>query len=365
MGSTADIITSGPSVIGATSAATAATYYPFARFVAVPLVLIVSDPAQIWHAGERFSTIADHLRTASSEMTAAVTRHADSDHWNEHGKKAFLNNRLKPYQQALAKSAQMFDDVRLTLFGCATSYTFAGIASAAIGAEVLASAASVLVSAAVAPLEAGAISMANYRLLQAWQVVKKIMGFLAALDSAVVGAFGKITNLLITGGAIGTEALTGVYYPNSSAIHSFKDTEVTVRWPMQQKAGAALPEGYHAPSAAQSHALKMIAPASIKALGEDLDKGAAQTIGQAYDQARGNDVGAPGFGLIGIRTAHAYSEMRNHAADQLAACRDAPGTWLPGLRTTADNWIFAEQKNDRSTRFGWTDWLDRLTHHVH
>jgi hypothetical protein len=350
---TADVITSGPSVAGAASAAAAATVYPFARIVAVPLALIVSDPAQMWHAGERYGTVADRLRTASSEMTAAVARHAGSDHWNEQGKKAFLASRVTPYQQALAKSAQMFDDVHSALRGCATSYAIAGVSSAVIGAEIFSYASGALISAAIAPVAPEVYVATNAQLLATWQVVKKIVGALAALDATIVGVFGKITNIMITTGAMGTAALTGGYYPNHSAPASFDAAEVTVRWPMQQKAGAALPEGYHAPSAAQKDALKKITPASIKALGEDLDKGAAQTIGQAYDQARGNDVGVPGFGMIGIKAAHAYAEMRDHVAGQLAACRDTPGTWLPGLRTTADNWIFAEQKNDRAiTRFG-------------
>jgi hypothetical protein len=351
MGITADVITSGPSVWGAANAACAATVFPWAWPVAGLLGLIISDPAQMWHAGERFGTVADHLRTASSQMTTSVARHADNDHWNEQGKNAFVANRVEPYQQSLAKSAQMFDDINSALRGCATAYEFAGLSSAVIGSEVLAAVAPLLAAAVLPGLDAPAVYVVNARMLAAGQKIRRIIATLAKVNNVALSIFGTVPKLGLALGAVGTEALTGFYYPNGPALRSFKDAEVTVQWPKQYDVGGTpVPKGYHAPTAAQSAAMKKITPESIKALGNDLDEGAARTIGQAYDQARGNDVGVPGFGLIGIATAHAYSEMRDHAADQLAACRDAPGNWLPGLRTTADNWIYTEQKNDRAVK---------------
>jgi hypothetical protein len=45
-----------------------------------------------------------------------------------------------------------------------------------------------------------------------------------------------------------------------------------------------------------------------------------------------------------------HSRLRDHARDQLAACRDTLGSWLPGLRTSAGNWVFAEQADTAATR---------------
>jgi hypothetical protein len=353
-----DIVTSTPSVWGATNAASAAVVFPLAALVAVPLAAVVSDPAQMWHAGERYGGVATGIRSASSEITKTVARHADADDWSERGKDAFISNRVKPYQSALDQAAGMYEDLRDTLRGCATAYTGAGLASAVVGSAVLSYVASILALAVVPGVNATATYVANVRMIEAARVVRhlitglaKVNGVAGAILARLTAEFGAL-KVVLPALTAGDAALSG-YYIGAKAAPSFESTQsITVNWPRKLPAGAALPPGYRAPSAADNDAIKKIRPESIKALGKDLDIGAAATLGGAYDQAQGNDVGYPGFGFVGIHLAHAHSGMRDHAAEQLAACRDTPGTWLPGLRTSADNWIFADQANVKTTQHG-------------
>jgi uncharacterized protein YukE len=355
--SVSDVVTSTPSMWGAASAASAAVVYPLAAIAAVPLAALVSDPAQIYHAGQRYAGIAGRIRSASAEMTEVVDHHAGADHWNEQGKDAFVANRVKPYQATLEQAAAMYDDLHDTLRGCAVGYTGVGLSSAMIGSAVLSYVASLLALAVVPGVNATAVYVANTRMVEAAQVVRTLIKGMAAVNGVAV----KVLDVLAAeiGGAkavLGTLGAAGgglgAYYIGDRAVPSFKKTQTTLYWPRQLPSGAALPAGYRAPSAADKDAIKKIHPASIKALGKDLDAGAAHTLGAAYEEARGNDVGYPGFGVVGLHLAHAHSVVREHAAQQLAASRDTPGTWLPGLRTSADNWIFAEQANVKATKHG-------------
>lgn len=353
--SVSDVVTSTPSVWGAANAASAAVVYPLAVIVALPLAAVVSDPAQMWHAGQRYADIAGRIRSASAEMTEVVDHHASADHWSEHGKDAFIANRVKPYQATLDQAASMYEDLDGTLKGCAVGYTALGLSSAMIGSAVLSYVASLLALAVVPPIGATATYVANTEMVEAAQVVRTMIAGMAKVNGVATAILGRLTAdlgsskaVLATLGAGG--AALGGYYVGDRAAPSFTKTQASLNWPRQLPPGAALPAGYRAPSAADKDAIKKIDPASIKALGKDLDAGAAHTLGAAYEDARGNDVGYPGFGVVGLHIAHAHSVTREHAAQQLAASRDTPGTWLPGLRTSADNWIFAEQANVKSTR---------------
>lgn len=107
-----DVVTSAPSVWGAMNASSAAIVLPLAWPVAILLGTLVSDPAQMWHAGERYDAIATHVRAATTQMTEAVNRRADADHWAEEGRNAFVATRVRPYQQRLKRTAARYDDIK-------------------------------------------------------------------------------------------------------------------------------------------------------------------------------------------------------------------------------------------------------------
>jgi hypothetical protein len=364
-----DMVTSVPSVYGATTSAraavvaaraapftwTAALVSPVAALVAVSLAATVSDPAQMWHAGERYGDVATHIRAASSEMTGAVARHAGTDNWSERGKDAFVATRVTPYQNNLKQAAAMYDDIKRTIQGCAIAYGGAGISSALIGAAALNLVASLVATAGVPGANVPAAVAANAGLAQATKVARALMDGLTKVNSfaekILIDLFARFRSLQVLVPVVGVGSMAGeINYLKGDADRAFEGTQTTLNWPRQLPAGAAMPAGYRAAGAADKDAIKKIRPESIKALGKDLDAGAAETLGTAYEQARGNDVGYPGFGAVGLHLAHAHSVLRDHAAQQLAASRDTPGTWLPGLRTNADNWIFAEQANVDATK---------------
>ncbi|MDN3354283.1 hypothetical protein [Actinomadura sp. DC4] len=355
--SVSDVVTSAPSVWGATNAAAASTVFPLAAFVALPLATLVSDPAQMWHAGERYGNIAGRIRSASEDMTKAVEHHASADRWSERGKDAFLANRVKPYQDTLEQAAAMYDNIDGTLKGCAIGYSALGLSSAVIGSAVLDYVARMLAMAAIPGANVQTTFVTNVEMLDAAKYAKNLINGIAKVNGIATTIIDVLTSSSVSAKAVlGTlgagGAALGGYYVGSRASHGFAKTETTLDWPKQLAPGVTLPAGYRAPSAADQSAIKKIEPASITALGKDLDAGAAETLGAAYEDTRGNDVGYPGFGVVGLHLTHAHSKMRDHAAEQLAASRDTPGTWLPGLRTHSGNWIFAEQTGTDEVRHG-------------
>lgn len=350
-----DVVTSFPSTWGATNAASAAAVYPLAALVAVPLAMVVSDPAQMWHAGDRYGHVADLIRTANSEIILCVDRHASADKWNEIGKSAFLANRVRPYQDTLDEAARMYDHMGAVLRGCSVGYTAAGVSSAVIGSTLLMYVEAQLATAALPGANVAAIFATNERMAQTLQVVRSLIQGLARVNeraaiiiSELNAKWGRLWLPLAID--VGLTAW-GAFEIGTRAKSRLDGERVTLHWPERLAPGATTPAGYRAPSAAAREAIKRISPESIKALGKDLDKSVGHTLSEAYDQACGNDVGYPGFSVFGMPIAHAHTLMRQGAADQLAACRDTPGTWLPGLRTNAGNWVFAEEANVDATRY--------------
>ena len=341
MGITAsDVITSAPSAWGAANAAAAATFNPWAAAVAVPLAALVSDPAQMWHAGSRYGTVADHLRSAGAEIGAIVTRRADADHWSERGKDAFMHNRVAPYQATLEQAAGLYDRMDHTLKWCAAGYTEVGLLAAALGSATLAVAANFPVASEAELTMAGAVARTMLGGLA------KLNGTGAAFIRELATGLGavKTAGVLTAGGA-------GLALSWHEGVAGFARTRADLRWPKLLPGGARPPGGYQAPRAADGDAIRRIDPASITALGKELETNVGGVLESAYDLACGNDVGYPGFGVVGVGLAHAHAEMRERAAAQLAECRDTPGRWLPGLMTTAGNWVYAAQAStDAVTR---------------
>lgn len=354
MGLTADVSTSAPSVYGAACAMSAASlYWPAAALVPI-LGGLVSDPAQIWHLGTRCRHVADRIRAASEEMTAAAKSCADDFHWKEKSKQAFLETRLWPYQDALDEAADNFDSLANTLSLTAVGYTALGLLSAAIGAAVL----TTVTSGALAGVVAPEITLAvNGRLAQIMKVVVSALRRLATWNGKLAKAIievlqrlefwkidpskGKLALKLGTGGVLAA-AEAGSLIVGARYALTIKDDVDDVRWPERLSAGAAVSKGYETATADQKDALRQIRPESIVELGKRLDATAGVTLDAACREAADLHAGQPGFGGFGQPVAGAFKTARDGAVDQLTEARDTPGTWLPGLRTTAGNWVTAE-----------------------
>jgi hypothetical protein len=345
-----DVITSAPSVWGAANASSAAVVFPLAAPVALALGALVSDPAQIWHAGDRYGSVAERVRSANTLVGEAVSGRADADRWTERGRDAFMAARVRPYQETLGQAAEMYDAMDAALKATAVAYTAVGLSSATIGAALVRYVAPLLAAAVVPALNVQATYVANARMLEARRVVRKLVaglaktnGAAAVLLSGVAARLGVSRAVLAGLGTLGAGGLGG-FQIGARAAPAFDEAATPLEWPRRHGKGA-VPGGFQAPTAAQRAGMRSIHPDSVRALGEDLDAGPGRILDAAYEDARGIEVGFPGFGAAGIHLFHAHGEMRDGAVRQLAAGRDVPGAWLPGLRTTADNWVFAERAN--------------------
>ncbi|MFC4589300.1 hypothetical protein [Sphaerisporangium corydalis] len=339
----ADVITSAPSVSGAAQAVAAAYVLPLVGLpIAAALTTFVSDPAQIWHAADRFEHVATLVRSAGTLLGDEIA--AGTREWNEKGKDAFVTSRVEPYGRALDEAAAMYDDLGDTLKSGAVAYSTLGIASAVIGAATLAIARTAF-SNGLAGQAVGnaALAGARERVVSLTKYVDEVNRLMAKIFSHAASQVIKNAGVRRFSAFAVNGALTGVpgAYILSGPFGSALTGDVrTVPWPKEIKDGEPVPTGYRA---AQSKDLKLVHPDAIRALGKALESTVGATLGRALDAARTNEVGLPGFGVIGIPVAHAFSAVRNGAADQLAGGVDTVGTWLPMLATAGGNWAVAEK----------------------
>ena len=207
-----DVVTSAPSVWGAANAASATIVLPMAAPVAILLASVVSDPAQMWHAGDRYAVIAGHIRTASGQMTEAVNHRASADHWQEKARDAFVATRVRPYQQTLEQAAAMYEHIETVLKRCAVAYTAVGLSSAVIGAALNRYVAPLLAAAVVPSIKATATYVANAAMVEANAFVRALIAGLAKVNGAVlsvlvaVAAKLEVSDGLLLG--LGTTGLT-------------------------------------------------------------------------------------------------------------------------------------------------------------
>lgn len=131
-----DIIDSAPSVYGAAATSYACFLVPAAIPLAAMQGTVVSDPAQMWHAGDRHTDLAGKADDANKQLTTLVNSRASTDNWEGKDKQSFIDVHVKPYQTALTQTAKTHNNVNGTLNTMAKVYTGAGILSSTIGTIV-------------------------------------------------------------------------------------------------------------------------------------------------------------------------------------------------------------------------------------
>jgi hypothetical protein len=139
-----DLIDSAPSVLGAGLT----TYACFAVPAAIPLAVmqgtVISDPAQIWHAGSRHAELAGQADSAKTQLTQAVDKRARDDDWDGNDKNLFVQAHVEPYKTALDQTAQMHKGIDSSMSTLAKVYMGAGLLSATIGGIMAACASGVI-----------------------------------------------------------------------------------------------------------------------------------------------------------------------------------------------------------------------------
>jgi hypothetical protein len=102
-----DLIDSAPSTLGFLLTSGACFLCPAAIPLAAMQGTVISDPAQVWHVGDRHNALADHATATKADITQAVDKHADADKWSGEDKNAFTEAHVTPYQRALDDTAKM------------------------------------------------------------------------------------------------------------------------------------------------------------------------------------------------------------------------------------------------------------------
>jgi hypothetical protein len=128
-----DFIDSAPSVLGAGLTTAACFAIPAAIPLAAMQGTVISDPAQIWHAGSRHADLAGQADSAKTQLAQAVDKRASADNWDGNDKNLFVQAHVEPYKTALDQTAQMHNGINSSMGTLAKVYMGAGILSATIG----------------------------------------------------------------------------------------------------------------------------------------------------------------------------------------------------------------------------------------
>jgi hypothetical protein len=196
-----DVIDSAPSVAGFGLT----TYACFAVPAAIPLAamqgMVISDPAQIWHASDRHTTMAGSAESAKTELTQAVDKRAGADNWTGSDKDMFVQAHVQPYTEALDQTSQMHKDISGSMNTLAKVYMGAGLLSLTIGGLMAACASGVLALSWVPGVNAAAEGAATATAETSSGVFRGIMAKLTTLVGSAKELLVWIAKLLAAAGA--------------------------------------------------------------------------------------------------------------------------------------------------------------------
>ncbi|MCO5996128.1 hypothetical protein [Actinoallomurus rhizosphaericola] len=128
-----DFIDSAPSVTGAAMVGYSSIFVPSAIPLALLLGTAISDPAQIWHAGDRHNASAAQAEKAKTELIQAVDRVSQQDGWKGEAKQTFESTAVEPYKMGLDSTSQGHKGIADSLAALARAYMGAGLLSMTIG----------------------------------------------------------------------------------------------------------------------------------------------------------------------------------------------------------------------------------------
>jgi hypothetical protein len=195
-----DFIDSAPSVAGFGLT----TYACFAVPAAIPLAAmqgtIISDPAQIWHASDRHTTLAGKAESAKTQLTQAVDKRASDDNWAGDDKNMFSEAHVKPYSTALDQTSEMHTHISSAMNTLAKVYMGAGLLSATIGGIMAACASGVIACSWIPGANAAAEGAATVAAETSSGVFRGILAKLAVLISNAGKLLKSIKGLLLVAG---------------------------------------------------------------------------------------------------------------------------------------------------------------------
>jgi hypothetical protein len=218
-----------PSITGASLTSAASIVIPAAIPLALMQGTVISDPQQIWNAGDRHTALADQAKSVQTDITQTVDRHATDDKWSSDDKTAFLETHVKPYLTALTKTADMHNGAGSSLSLLAKIYEGLGLLSFAVGSAMAWAAAAVLGVSWVPGVNATTAAAANGVAQTSNGVFRRILLKLGAALLRIGKYLRSIKNLLpalkftagiplvVTGATtfgVGSSSLTGSATPD-------------------------------------------------------------------------------------------------------------------------------------------------------
>lgn len=227
-----DFIDSAPSVAGFGLT----TYACFAVPAAIPLAAmqgtIISDPAQIWHASDRHTALAETATSAQTELMQAVDKHARADDWSGDDKQMFMQAHVEPYKTALGQTSEMHKNISSSMNTLAKVYMGAGLLSLTIGGIMAACASGVIACSWIPGANAAAEGAATAAAETSSGVFRGILAKLALLISNAGKLLKSITGLLAVAG-VGYGGL----FMEKSTLEANKTS--TTYWPGTTQPGQA------------------------------------------------------------------------------------------------------------------------------
>jgi hypothetical protein len=222
-----DFIDSAPSVLGAGLTTAACFAIPAAIPLAVMQGTVISDPAQIWHAGNRHAELAGQANDAKTQLTQAVDKRASADNWDGNDKNLFVQAHVEPYKTALDQTVQMHNGINSSMGTLAKVYMGAGLLSATIGGIMAACAVAVAGTSWIPGVDVATEGAATATAETSAGVFRSILLKLATL----IGNAGRLLKSIK-----GLIALAGVGYLGLNAGKTgLKSNSMTPTfWPGQQ-----------------------------------------------------------------------------------------------------------------------------------
>jgi hypothetical protein len=224
-----------PSLIGFATSTFAAGIVPAAIPIAAMAGTLISDPGQIFHAGNRHGEVANITGQAKDDTDKIV---ADKTGFQTTAARTEFDNRMKQYTKALGDTKDQHNNINTLMNVFGGVMMAATTASAAVGTQVALLAAGVVSTSLIPGINAATFASANGAAGGLSGVLRAVLQGLRAIIGKLkdlLGAFKKLSlsRKLVFGGL----AVGGMYFKPqiTKAATSIVPGHKTVTWPSDKQ----------------------------------------------------------------------------------------------------------------------------------
>jgi hypothetical protein len=224
-----------PSMIGFLGSTFAAGVVPAAIPIATMAGTLISDPGQIFHAGNRHGEVANTTGQAKDDTDKIID---DKTGFQTTAARTEFDNRMKQYTKALGDTKDQHSNLNTIMNVLGGLWTAAGAASAAVGTTLALLATEVISTSWIPGVDAASFAGANGAAGGLNGVLRTVLQGLRAIIGKLkdlLGAFMKLSGsrkLLFGGLAVG-----GMYFKPqiTKAATSIVPGHKTVTWPSDKQ----------------------------------------------------------------------------------------------------------------------------------